>query len=247
VYAAQARPLPKPVFAPGMAVQDCLKIDAMFVFNDPRDWALDMQLITDLLLSEQGYLGTYSKRNGDERLPGCGWQGDGQPELFFSNADLFWSTGFHQPRFGQGAFQAAVAGVWRRVTDGHDLRRRVMGKPYEETYRFAERVLGAHRHEVLRQMSAGGSAKQASHVPAPPLRNVYMVGDNPESDIAGANDFKSEAGTEWTSVLVRTGVWTPDRGGPDLLKGRLKPKVIVDDVRQAVKWAMEREQWKGDF
>ncbi|KAK3694790.1 HAD-like domain-containing protein [Podospora appendiculata] len=210
-----------------------LKIDAMFVFNDPRDWALDIQIITDLLLSQGGHLGTYSPRNNDASLPNCGWQQDNQPALYFSNADLLWSTGYALPRLGQGAFQAAVAGVWRRITDGHELRRRVIGKPYGETYRFAERVLAAHRHELLRAIS---------HHEPDVLRSVYMVGDNPESDIAGANDFVSEAGTEWCSVLVGTGVWNPAaRGGEGVLKGRFKPRAVVRDVREAVAWALERE------
>jgi len=36
------------------------------------------------------------------------------------------------------------------------------------------------------------------------LSNFYMIGDNPESDIAGAN------GVGWTSILVRTGVYKDD-------------------------------------
>lgn len=67
-----------------------LKIDAIFVYNDPRDWAVDTQLILDLLLSKQGILGTYSEKNGDKSLPNNGWQQDGQPPIFFSNPDLFW-------------------------------------------------------------------------------------------------------------------------------------------------------------
>ncbi|KAK3330523.1 HAD-superfamily hydrolase [Apodospora peruviana] len=238
VYASTHRALPKPIYAPGggRSLTNSLKIDAMFVFNDPRDWALDIQVIADLLLSHAGYLGTYSSKNADPSLPACGWQQDGQPPLYFSNADLFWSTGFHLPRFGQGAFQAAVAGVWRRITGGHELQRRAIGKPYGETYRFAELVLGAHRHEILRT--------QGYHEPPGTLRSVYMVGDNPESDIAGANEYASEVGTEWCSVLVRTGVWSPERGGQEVLKGRLEPKVVVDDVEAAVRWALEREGWK---
>jgi HAD superfamily hydrolase (TIGR01456 family) len=249
VYAGTTKPLPRPVYKGPNPVIDTktlkgkeapLKIDAMFVFNDPRDWALDIQIITDLLLSQQGYLGTYSPKNGDHSLPNCGWQGDGQPALYFSNADLYWSTGYHLPRFGQGAFQAAVAGVWRRVTDGHELHRRVFGKPSAETYAFAERVLQRHRHEILKEL--GGR-----HGPGR-LERVYMVGDNPESDIAGANEYRSEVGTEWYSVLVKTGVWTPDRaGGEAVLKGRLKPTVVVEDVREGVRWALEREGWKASL
>ncbi|EON98762.1 putative had superfamily protein [Phaeoacremonium minimum UCRPA7] len=236
VYAKTAQPLPKPIYQPGtgMKEEEALKIDAMFVFNDPRDWALDIQLISDMLLSRQGYLGTYSTKNGDASLKNGGWQQDGQPALFFSNADLLWSTGYHLPRFGQGAFQAAVAGVWSRVTGGkHELVRTSIGKPYSSTYSYAERVLNAYRKDILAKQG-----HDASRVGA--LGAVYMVGDNPESDIAGANDFRSDDGTEWYSILVRTGVWSPERG--EMLH---EPKVIVDDVKAAVQWALEREKWRG--
>ncbi|ETS84968.1 hypothetical protein PFICI_02993 [Pestalotiopsis fici W106-1] len=217
LYAATSRPLP--------TAQP--KIDAMFVFNDPRDWALDIQIITDLLLSEKGVLGTYSPKNGQASLPNGGWQSDGQPPLFFSNPDLFWSAAYHHPRFGQGAFQAAMAGIWREITNGEELQRTVIGKPYKQTYRYAERVLNSHRAQVLGQSSIE------------PLGRVYMVGDNPESDIRGANDFKSPDGTSWESVLVRTGVWSAERGEP-----RHRPKMIVDDVAAAVDWALKQEGWR---
>jgi HAD superfamily hydrolase (TIGR01456 family) len=222
----------------------------MFVLNDPRDWALDVQIMTDLLLSHQGYLGTYSPRNGDPALPNCGWQEDGQPFLFFSNADLFWSANYPLPRLGQGAFQASLAGLWRRITGGHELRRTCIGKPYGETYRFAERVLTGHRHEVLRRIAerkagAGAAGQQEQHAPGAtsPLRTVYMVGDNPESDIAGANSHRSEHGTEWVSVLVRTGVWSETLGkGREQLKGEFRPRAIARDVAKALEWVLQRER-----
>lgn len=213
-----------------------LKIDAILVFSDPRDWALDIQIIVDLLMSRQGVLGTYSARNGDRSLPNDGWQQDGQPPVVFSNADLFWSTTYHHPRFGQGAFQAALQGVWGRVTGGKELVRTSFGKPFAETYQFAERVLNEHRAKVLgmgqkAETGSGGKKKEMA-----PLRRVYMIGDNPESDIRGANEFASPQGTEWTSVLVRTGVWRAERGEPVH-----KPKMLVDDVKAAVEWALKRE------
>lgn len=109
--------LPKPIYSPqgGRKLEDCLKIDAVLVFNDPRDWAVDIQLIVDLMLSHRGYLGTYSPKNGhgEERKR---WQTDGQPALIFSNCDLLWSTGYHLSRFGQGALRRAVSSVFTEVT-----------------------------------------------------------------------------------------------------------------------------------
>ena len=118
-----------------------------------------------------------------------------------------------------------------------------IGKPYGRTYRFAERVLGGHRrvvHGLLLGSGGGGAGSEGGEVG--PLKRVYMVGDNPESDIAGANGYDSEEGTEWVSVLVKTGVWSEERGGK--LEGVFKPREVVDDVMGAVKWALKREGWE---
>jgi HAD superfamily hydrolase (TIGR01456 family) len=230
-YHKSTRPLPRPVDLNNPS--DSVRFDAVFVFNDPRDWALDSQVILDLLLSKQGILGTYSDKNGDESLPNNGWQQDGQPKLFFSNPDLFWATSYHMPRLGQGGFQASLQGIWDATTGGATLSRTVIGKPYPDTYKYAERVLNKHRQQML-----GGNGEHTKKVS--PLKRVFMVGDNPESDIRGANEYDSAHGTEWTSVLVKTGVF---RSGS---VPAYKPKVIVDDVLAAVKWALKEEGWNLD-
>ncbi|KAI1496318.1 Haloacid dehalogenase-like hydrolase-domain-containing protein [Biscogniauxia marginata] len=257
--AATARPLPTPN----------PKISAIFVFNDPRDWAVDAQIITDLLLSDGGVLGTYSARNGSRDVQHNGWQKDGQPRLLFSNPDLFWSAEYHLPRFGQGAFQAALYGIWERVTGGRDrktgrkarLRRINIGKPFPGTYAYAERMLAALRAKMLgsdvdagvdnaekegkEEVKEEGKNGETTTTPTPTpkngLKTVYMIGDNPASDIRGANDWSSPAGTRWVSALVKTGVWNPERGDP-----RYRPRVVVDDVKEAVEWALREEGWGGE-
>lgn len=227
------RPLPAPLYRPDLGVpeSECLRISGIFVFNGPRDWSLDIQVITDLLLSRSGVLGTFSDRNGDDSLDNWGYQSDGQPPLFFSHQDLQWSTRYPLPRLGQGAFLAAVEGNWHKLTSGRaELRRTVIGKPSAETYAYAEMMLEKHRVGVAER---GGHDRNDAH-----LRAVYMIGDNPESDIRGANDFESPNGTSWVSVLVRTGVWDAVRSGGKVAH---KPAVIVDDVKAAVEWALKKE------
>ncbi|KAJ2902216.1 HAD-superfamily subfamily IIA hydrolase [Zalerion maritima] len=220
--------LPKPVREPGVDTEDTLKIDAIFVFNDPRDWALDIQIITDLLISRQGYLGTRSNKNGDKSLPNAGWQQDGQPQIYFSHQDLHWSTGYHMPRLGQGAFQGALCGVWDLMTKGKPLVKTTIGKPHAETYFYAERVIHHYRKLVL------GEEGDRSNK----LKRVWMVGDNTNSDIKGANDFSGKSSAQWPSMLVRTGVWHPERDG----EPNPKPTAgIFDDVMHAVKYALEFE------
>ncbi|RVX71445.1 hypothetical protein B0A52_05017 [Exophiala mesophila] len=229
VYSTFARPLPKPINPE--SPEDSLKFDAVFVYNDPRDWGLDIQILIDVLLSRQGIMGTYSSKNGDASLPNFGYLQDGQPPLYFSNPDLLWAAKYHLSRFGQGGFREALEGVWRAVTahsgGNPELYKTVIGKPYKETYSFAEKLLLNHRATLVDSQAA------------PRLRKVYMVGDNPESDIRGANTYESPHGIEWVSLLTRTGVFK-DRPGH---KPTYEPKAIVDDVRAAVQYALKDSNW----
>ncbi|KAL4799830.1 aspartyl-tRNA synthetase [Aspergillus venezuelensis] len=206
-----------------------LKIDAIFVFNDPRDWALDAHIIVDLLLSSQGVLGTLSDKNGRSDLPNHGYQQDGQPPLYFSNPDLWWAAAYSLPRLGQGGFREALEGIWAAITGGPskgvELYKTVIGKPSQGTYEFAE-------NQLLRNRSRAFGFETVK-----PLRNVYMVGDNPESDICGANSYRSAHDSKWHSLLVRTGVY---RGG----EPAWTPTTIVDDVHKAVQWGLEHSKWE---
>jgi ribonucleotide monophosphatase NagD (HAD superfamily) len=83
----------------------------------------------------------------------------------------------------------------------------------------------------------GGNGKVKKKVSR--LEQVFMVGDNPESDIRNANEFESPYGTEWTSILVKTGVYS--KGS----KPKYAPKVIIKDVLEAVKWGLRKEGWNG--
>lgn len=230
-YQSFTRPLPAPIHPDSPSTS--LKVDAIFVYNDPRDWGLDTQIIKDVLLSQNGILGTLSPKNGDASLPNKGYQQDGQPPLYFSNPDLLWAAKYHLPRLGQGGFREALEGVWAALTGGEKngvaLQKVVMGKPHKPTYAFAEKRLIAHRNQLLSPSDGG----KLGH-----LKRVYMVGDNPESDILGGNSYRSPHGTDWVSVLVQTGVY---------VKGTTPahtPRQIVGDVYDAVKWAVAQEQWK---
>jgi len=72
-------------------------------------------------------------------------------------------------------------------------------------------------------------------------QTVYFVGDTPESDIRGTNEFDESdlSSNTWYSILVETGVYkagtTP----------RFTPKATVPNVLEAVKHGMRREFSKG--
>lgn len=92
-----------------------------------------------------------------------------------------------------------------------DLEYKQYGKPHAVTYNYADRML----QQLIK--------KRTNSVEKP---RVVMVGDNPDSDIQGANNFG------WQSALVKTGVY--NHGIP-----KHEPSVIVDDVLKAVDWAIK--------
>jgi len=168
-YRPFARPLPAPIDS--SKPSSSLKIDGIFVYNDPRDWGLDATIMLDLLLSENGIMGTKSNKINNPGLPNQGYLQDGQPKLFYSNADLWWAAKYHLPRLGQGGFREAFEGLWTAVTGGErmgvTLHKEVIGKPFYKTYEFAEKRLREHRNELF------------DRPPGIELKKVYMIGDNP--------------------------------------------------------------------
>ncbi|OCB86802.1 HAD hydrolase [Sanghuangporus baumii] len=198
---------------------------AIFVFHDPRNWAFDAQISLDIVCNH-GYVLPASMRPTTEA-----WSM--QPEepssvkLYFCNPDLLWGSDYPTPRIGQGAFRVAFQSVYQSLM-GKTYPYVQYGKPTKATYAFAEQLLRKRLQEVLQEGSSGKKGDvdgEMDHTP-----NVYMVGDNPESDIAGAN------AKGWQSVLVKTGVYDPARGPP-----AHQPTHIADDVEQAVRWAINRE------
>ncbi|TPX70231.1 hypothetical protein SpCBS45565_g01853 [Spizellomyces sp. 'palustris'] len=176
-------------------------ISATLIFHDPTDWGLDIQLITDTLASQTGLITT--------RQPSRPYSQS--TPLYSSNADFQWSNEWPWPRYGQGAFVTALDAVWKRLSGIPLVIEKQFGKPSGPTFEFAEKMLSA---------AAGGE-----------VNRVYMVGDNPDSDIAGANLHG------WVGVLVKSGVY---RAGMPLTKEN-KPEVIVQDVGEAVDWVLRRE------
>ncbi|KAF8583910.1 HAD-superfamily hydrolase [Ramaria rubella] len=188
-----------------------IPISSILVFHDPRNWSLDIQIMIDILRS----------RTGSPGAPYCSPKDPNAHhavELVFCNPDLLWRSTLEQPRLGQGAFLQAFQAVYKSVTGAYYPYTQY-GKPHEATYRFAESML-IERVSVL-------EGRHAQEIELPP---VYMVGDNPASDIAGANS------ASWSSILVHTGVYNSKHGPPEYA-----PTHEARDVEEAVRWALERE------
>lgn len=185
-----------------------VKFDAILVFADSRDYATDFQLIIDLLLSEDGYLGTKSKNPQTNTIP-----------IYFSQGDMVMPTQFKgPPRMTQGAFRIAIEAIYKSLT-GNDLERVVYGKPELATYKYADEVLKAWMEEIHNE----------NKLP----QNVYMIGDNPASDIIGGNMYG------WNTCLVRTGVFQGKPGEND--PNSPANFGVFDNVLEAVKAVVRKE------
>ncbi|CAH0474531.1 unnamed protein product [Peronospora belbahrii] len=169
---------------------------AVFVLIDPIYWGRELQLVMDVLCSPNGLLGQRTV------------EGDGNGErqhipLYSACSDFQYVGEFHLPRYGAGAFHAVLEDLFTRTT-GHMLKKTLFGKPQRTSFTFAETLIDAQHDNVER---------------------IYMIGDNPKTDIHGAN----EAGGRWKSVLTLTGM----HNGPNNHEEHPAYKV-VDDVAQAL-------------
>lgn len=190
---------------------DKLNIEAIFVFADSRDWAGDQQIILDLLMSKNGRIGTRSESFQEG------------PPIYFSHNDVVWSTAHDYTRIGMGALRASLEALYKAVT-GKELTTIAFGKPQLGTFEFATRLLRQWRRDTHGINRAPDT--------------VYFVGDTPESDIRGTNEYNAHAASgdaEWFSILVKTGVFQEGT------IPRYPPNKIANNVLDAVKFGMQRE------
>lgn len=178
-------------------------IDAIMVFSDSRDYATDMQIIMDLLRSENGRFGTMAKDPVSQRIP-----------IYFSQGDLLCPTEHPFPRMSQGAFRIGLEAMYKALT-GVDLERVVYGKPELATYKYADEVIASWMEQIH------NDEKLPAH--------VYMIGDNPQSDIIGGNMYG------WNTCLVRTGVYQGEGNDKENPASFGVFKNVLDAVQTAIK------------
>ncbi|KAJ5267102.1 phosphatase [Penicillium angulare] len=146
---------------------------------------------------------------------------DEGPPIYFSHNDVVWSTSHDYSRIGMGALRASLEALYKAVS-GKDLNSIAFGKPQVGTFQFATRLLQKWRSE--------------SHGIDKPPSTVYFFGDTPESDIRGTNEYNEIAENDWFSILVKTGVYQDDT------TPRFEPRKICDNIFDAVKFAVDRQQ-----
>ncbi|PNY29566.1 CDP-alcohol phosphatidyltransferase class-I family protein [Tolypocladium capitatum] len=147
---------------------------------------------------------------------------DEGPPFYFSHNDVVWSAAHEHVRLGMGALRRMFEVTFKDLAGGKGkLRTHAFGKPQVSTFEFASRLMSRWR--------------STEHGLAGPPQTIYFVGDTPESDIRGANAVNEEADNDWYSILVKTGVYQ------DGTEPAYKPRVIVDNVLDAVNYGIQRE------
>uniref|UniRef100_A0A803YRP2 Haloacid dehalogenase-like hydrolase domain-containing 5 n=1 Tax=Meleagris gallopavo TaxID=9103 RepID=A0A803YRP2_MELGA len=134
------------------------------LFGEPVRWETSLQLIIDVLLS-----------NGN---PGADPEGIPYPHLpvLACNMDLLWMAEAKMPRFGHGTFLLCLENIYKKVT-GRELKyEALIGKPSTVTYRYAEYLI---------------KEQAEKHGWKAPIRRLYAIGDNPMSDVYGANLYNN--------------------------------------------------------
>lgn len=171
-------------------------VEAVFVVHDPVHWAPDVQITLDCLEAGPG------GPAGKQTIP-----------FFHANPDLVFAGRHSAPRLASGAFLEVISHMFHKVV-GVPLQAELVGKPTKATFDFARYSLARRRDHVLAARGQESPEEASAHelhamyggedAEVPPFRSIYMVGDNPTSDIRGAN----RAGGPWQSVLVRTGIFS---------------------------------------
>lgn len=135
--------------------------------------------------------------------------------VYACNADIVYTGRHPKPRFTQGAFVHAFKSLFEHYST-IPVNIEFCGKPFPIQYEYAEALL----------------QKNASNSGIPPPTKFFGIGDNPKSDIRGAN----AAGGHWRSVLVCSGVY---QGGPHSNDQQDPADFVVQGILEAVRLVVD--------
>ncbi|XP_072026390.1 haloacid dehalogenase-like hydrolase domain-containing 5 [Amphiura filiformis] len=185
------------------------KIDAVVLFGEPVRWETSLQLILDVLMTD-GYPNSAPNSIAYPHIP-----------VFGCNMDLLWMAEAPLPRLGHGSFLVCLETLYNKIT-GKDLEYMVLtGKPSQITYHFAENVLA----QQAREMGIEG-----------PLRTLYAIGDNPVTDIYGANLYNQYLGQKEVNRLKKS----MDRRMKAVQRGSLFEESQLEEESQKVVAGLEQ-------
>uniref|UniRef100_T1IVC9 Haloacid dehalogenase-like hydrolase domain-containing 5 n=1 Tax=Strigamia maritima TaxID=126957 RepID=T1IVC9_STRMM len=136
------------------------RIEAVVMFGEPIRWETSLQLIIDVLMAS-GLPCEAPRTIPYPHIP-----------LLACNVDLQWMAEACMPRFGHGAFLVCLENLYKKITGKELIYTALIGKPSEVTYRYAEYIVAAL-----------AKSQGINHR----IQRLYAIGDNPDTDIYGAN------------------------------------------------------------
>ncbi|PVU91929.1 hypothetical protein BB561_004118 [Smittium simulii] len=187
-----------------------LKVSAVLMFHDTFKFGRDLQITLDVLRCKDGKIHSEFCNAGKQSVP-----------VWVSNQDFHFSNETVNPRFAQGAFHECLKALYKMST-GNELKYTAFGKPNRVQYDYTESVLKNWINENSDDFGHNGQHMLNKY-------DTFAIGDNPLSDIAGANSYG------WSSILVCTGVYSKNTDKPL----QHKPSYIADNVYEAVKIIVE--------
>lgn len=137
------------------------KVEVILLLGEPCRWETNLQLLTDLLLTEGKPTHAPTDPHNIPQIP-----------VIACNMDLVFMAEACMPRFGHGAFLLCLEALYKKLTGKDLVYTNLVGKPCEITYRYAEHIVS----KIAKQMGMNR-----------PLKRLYFFGDNPHVDIVGAN------------------------------------------------------------
>ncbi|KAN0047457.1 hypothetical protein ACTA71_001839 [Dictyostelium dimigraforme] len=187
-----------------------LPIKSIILLEEPSDWGECIQVVSDILQSKDGLLRKdYINRSEVQSI-----------DLHICNPDFSYGGEFVLPRYTMGALLECIKLLFKTET-GRDLIYTLYGKPYPLTYEYGKQL-------ISNQISKLGFKNSYQN-----LKHIYAIGDNPYSDIKGANNLEKEG---WISILVRTGCFKGEGNHHEI-----PAKYVVDNVYDAIKLILKLE------
>lgn len=186
------------------------------MIETPKDWQHTIQVLSDVLSSENGCFWRnrfYNPTIVAEFAANKSLQHKQIP-IFFSNPDLVYGGSFYVPRFTQGAFRECLELCYSRMNENLKLVFTNYGKPSMETYDFVKFCL-----------KKIGNREN--------FEKIYCIGDNPKSDILGAN----QQGEPFFSILVKTGCFPKEKDNDE----EIPAKLVKNNICEAVDWILATE------
>jgi len=201
------------------------KFEQIVITGLCQNWEFHLQTILDCLFtngdfwqenSNQYYLEN-GVRSSNPKLP--------QLPIYICNLDLEYSAQAPGARFSNGSFITCLEALYLKMSGKKLIINDIFGKPAISTYKFAI--------EVLEEQAKVNGMK---------ITDIYGIGDNVQSDIAGPNLLKTTMTGlpkyKIHSVLVCTGCFQKPDNNPNITTEEIAKSV---NVNHAPSFLLERE------